>query len=108
MGNNSREPDILEIARKEGKVTVEDLASRFGVSWSFRRSSARLVCLELCAEFKSPHIRSGKHRSNLLSVAAGNAARTASDGGLPCGPGRANVPTIIFQNKRLVCAILSR
>lgn len=32
MAQNFREPDILEIARKEGKVIVEDLASRFGVT----------------------------------------------------------------------------
>jgi DeoR family glycerol-3-phosphate regulon repressor len=32
MAQNFREPDILEIARKEGKVTVEDLALRFGVT----------------------------------------------------------------------------
>ncbi|MCV6824003.1 MULTISPECIES: DeoR/GlpR family DNA-binding transcription regulator [Halocynthiibacter] len=32
MAHNFREPDILEIARKEGKVTVEDLAARFGVT----------------------------------------------------------------------------
>lgn len=32
MAHNFREPDILEIARKEGKVTVEDLALRFGVT----------------------------------------------------------------------------
>ena len=32
MAHNFREPDILEIARKEGKVTVEGLASRFGVT----------------------------------------------------------------------------
>ncbi|MFT7593428.1 MAG: DeoR family glycerol-3-phosphate regulon repressor [Paracoccaceae bacterium] len=32
MAYNFREPDILEIARKEGKVTVEGLASRFGVT----------------------------------------------------------------------------
>lgn len=32
MVHNFREPDILEIARNEGKVTVEGLASRFGVT----------------------------------------------------------------------------
>lgn len=32
MAHNFREPDILEIARKEGKVTVDDLAQRFGVT----------------------------------------------------------------------------
>lgn len=32
MAQNFREPDILEIARKEGKVTVENLALRFGVT----------------------------------------------------------------------------
>ena len=32
MAQNFREPDILEIARKEGKVVVEDLALRFGVT----------------------------------------------------------------------------
>lgn len=32
MAQNFREPDILEIVRKEGKVTVDDLADRFGVT----------------------------------------------------------------------------
>lgn len=32
MAQNFREPDILEIARKEGKVSVDDLAARFGVT----------------------------------------------------------------------------
>lgn len=32
MANNFRESDILEIARDEGKVSVEGLATRFGVS----------------------------------------------------------------------------
>ncbi|MFV2052712.1 DeoR/GlpR family DNA-binding transcription regulator [Aliiroseovarius sp. YM-037] len=32
MAQNFREPDILNIARTEGKVLVEDLARRFGVS----------------------------------------------------------------------------
>ena len=29
---NFRHPEILEIARRDGKVTVEDLARRFGVT----------------------------------------------------------------------------
>ena len=32
MSQNFRQPDILEIARKEGRVTVEGLAERFGVT----------------------------------------------------------------------------
>lgn len=32
MAQTFRHPDILEIARREGKVTVEDLADRFGVT----------------------------------------------------------------------------
>ena len=32
MAHNFREPDILDIARNEGKVTVEGLANRFGVT----------------------------------------------------------------------------
>ncbi len=32
MSQSFRLPDILEIARREGKVTVEDLAKRFGVT----------------------------------------------------------------------------
>lgn len=32
IAQNFREPDILAIARKEGRVTVDDLANRFGVS----------------------------------------------------------------------------
>jgi DeoR family transcriptional regulator, glycerol-3-phosphate regulon repressor len=32
MSQSFRQPDILDIARTEGKVTVEDLAERFGVT----------------------------------------------------------------------------
>ncbi|MFC3613213.1 DeoR/GlpR family DNA-binding transcription regulator [Lutimaribacter marinistellae] len=32
MSNSFRHPEILEIARREGKVTVDDLAERFGVT----------------------------------------------------------------------------
>lgn len=32
MSQNFRQPDILEIARKEGRVTVDGLADRFGVT----------------------------------------------------------------------------
>ena len=32
MSQTFRHPDILEIARREGKVVVEDLAERFGVT----------------------------------------------------------------------------
>ena len=32
MSQSFRQPDILEIARKEGRVSVDDLAARFGVT----------------------------------------------------------------------------
>ncbi|KIT16328.1 DeoR/GlpR family DNA-binding transcription regulator [Jannaschia aquimarina] len=43
MSQTFRHPEILEIARREGKVTVEDLASRFGVTLqTIRRDLADL------------------------------------------------------------------
>jgi DeoR family transcriptional regulator, glycerol-3-phosphate regulon repressor len=44
MSQTFRQPDILEVARREGKVTVEDLAERFGVTvQTIRRDLAELA-----------------------------------------------------------------
>lgn len=44
MSNNFRHPEIVEIARKTGKVTVEDLAEHFGVTLqTIRRDLSELA-----------------------------------------------------------------
>ncbi|MCA8880835.1 MAG: DeoR/GlpR transcriptional regulator [Rhodobacteraceae bacterium] len=44
MSQAFRHPDILELARRDGKVTVEDLAERFGVTvQTIRRDLAELA-----------------------------------------------------------------
>jgi DeoR family transcriptional regulator, glycerol-3-phosphate regulon repressor len=44
MSQTFRQPDILEIARKEGRVLVEDLAVRFGVTvQTIRRDLSELA-----------------------------------------------------------------
>ncbi|WP_424934008.1 DeoR/GlpR family DNA-binding transcription regulator [Amaricoccus macauensis] len=44
MSQTFRHPDILEVARREGKVTVDDLAERFGVTvQTIRRDLAELA-----------------------------------------------------------------
>ena len=44
MAQLFRHPEILEIARQEGRVTVEDLAARFGVTvQTIRRDLADLA-----------------------------------------------------------------
>ena len=44
MPHSLRQPEILEVARQEGKVTVDDLASRFGVTVQTIRRDLSELC----------------------------------------------------------------
>lgn len=87
MPQNFRLPDIIEIARIEGKVTVDDLARRFGVTvQTIRRdlgdlaNAGKLERVHGGAILSSGNINIGyQDRRNLNETAKHNIAKSCAD-----------------------------